>query len=182
MKNTFLGKKKNPSSSLTNNIKDLTKEFITDNVKVETKKPLKFEILAKFNKARASILTLPHGEVLTPVYMPVGTKAAMKGLLSCDMERIGCKLMLSNTYHLTLEPGEEFIDKGYKGVHKYMNWNNNLLTDSGGFQMVSLSELSEVTENGVEFVSHIKGDKRKILLTPEKSIQIQNKLGADIIM
>jgi queuine tRNA-ribosyltransferase len=90
--------------------------------------------------------------------------------------------MLSNTYHLTLEPGEAFIYSGYKGTHKFMNWKNNLLTDSGGFQMVSLSELSEVTEEGVLFESHIKGDKRKILLTPEKSIQIQNKLGADIIM
>ena len=144
--------------------------------------PLKLEIIARFNKARACIMTLPHGEVKTPIYMPVGTKAAMKGLLSCDMERMGCSLMLSNTYHLTLEPGEEFIDQNYKGVHNYMKWNKNLLTDSGGFQMVSLSKLSSVTEEGVEFQSHIDGDDRKILLTPEKSIQIQNKLGSDIMM
>jgi tRNA-guanine transglycosylase len=151
-------------------------------VKRKLEKPLQLEIVARFNKARACKLTLPHAEVETPVYMPVGTKAAMKGLLSCDMERMGCRLMLSNTYHLTLQPGEEFIDEEYKGVHGYMNWNNNLLTDSGGFQMVSLAELSERSEQGVEFVSHIEGDKRKIMLTPEKSIEIQNKLGADIIM
>jgi len=145
-------------------------------------KPLKLEIVAKFNKARATKMTLPHGEVQTPVYMPVGTKAAMKGLLSCDMERMGCKLMLSNTYHLTLEPGEEFIHENYKGVHNYMKWSKNLLTDSGGFQMVSLSKLMTVTEEGVEFQSHIDGDDRKLMLTPEKSIQIQNKLGSDIMM
>ena len=145
-------------------------------------KPLKLEIIAEFNKARASKMTLPHGEVLTPVYMPVGTKAAMKGLLSCDMERMGCKLMLSNTYHLTLEPGEDFIDQNYKGVHNYMKWPLNLLTDSGGFQMVSLSKLMKVTEEGVEFQSHIEGDERLLMLTPEKSIQIQNKLGSDIMM
>ena len=114
--------------------------------------------------------------------MPVGTKAAMKGLLSIDLERMGCKLMLSNTYHLTLEPGQDFINDNYKGTHNYMQWKNNLLTDSGGFQMVSLAELSEVTEEGVEFKSHIKDDCRVIMLTPEESIRIQNKLGADVIM
>lgn len=145
-------------------------------------KPLKLEIVAKFNKARATVMTLPHGKVLTPVYMPVGTKAAMKGLLACDMERMGCKLMLSNTYHLTLEPGEDFIWDNHRGIHDYMKWNGNLLTDSGGFQMVSLSKLMVVTEEGVEFQSHIEGDDRKLLLTPEKSIQIQNKIGSDIMM
>jgi len=160
-------------------IKSSLKKNISDN---ESHKPLKFNIIGTFNKARASIMTLPHGQVETPVYMPVGTKAAMKGLLSCDMERMGCKLMLSNTYHLTLEPGEEFIWDNYKGVHNYMKWNRNLLTDSGGFQMVSLSKLMTVTEEGVEFTSHIEGDDRKIMLTPEKSIQIQNKLGSDIMM
>lgn len=149
---------------------------------VKQSKALKLEILGKFNKARACRLILPHGEAETPVYMPVGTKAAMKGLLSCDLERMGCRLMLSNTYHLTLQPGENFIDTNYQGLHKYMNWGNNILTDSGGFQMVSLSELSERSEEGVEFESHIEGDKRRLMLTPEKSIEIQNKLGADIIM
>lgn len=148
---------------------------------------LKLEIVARFNKARASKLILPHGEVDTPVYMPVGTKAAMKGLLSCDLERMGCRLMLSNTYHLNLEPGEEFMHCNYggnddRGLHNYMNWNNNILTDSGGFQIVSLSELSVRSEEGVRFTSHIEGDTRELMLTPEKSIEIQNKLGADIIM
>lgn len=145
-------------------------------------KSLSLEVIATFNKARACNLILPHGKVETPIYMPVGTKAAMKGLLACDLERMGCKLMLSNTYHLALQPGEDAIDKGYKGLHGYMKWNNNILTDSGGFQMVSLASLSNVTEEGVEFESHIKGDNRRIMLTPEKSIQIQNKLGPDIIM
>ena len=143
---------------------------------------LKFEIIKKFNRARASKLTLPHGEVLTPIYMPVGTKAAMKGLLSIDLERMGCRLMLSNTYHLTLQPGQDFIYDNYSGTHRYMQWKYNILTDSGGFQMVSLADLSKVTEEGVEFKSHIKGDNRVLMLTPEESIRIQNKLGADIIM
>jgi queuine tRNA-ribosyltransferase len=149
--------------------------------------PLKFEIIKKFNKARASIMTLPHSEVKTPVYMPVGTKGAMKGLLSCDLERMECKLMLSNTYHLALEPGDEFLNKNYggsekRGIHNYMKWSNNVLTDSGGFQIVSLSKLSVRSENGVEFVSHIDGDDRKIILTPEKSMSIQNNIGSDIMM
>lgn len=149
--------------------------------------PLKFKIIKTFNKARASILTLPHAEVLTPIYMPVGTKGTMKGLLSCDLERMGCKLMLSNTYHLALEPGDDFLTKQFggkdnRGIHHYMNWENNILTDSGGFQIVSLSKLSVRSEQGVEFVSHIEGDKRKIMLTPEKSMQIQNNIGSDIMM
>jgi len=183
LENTLLGKKHQSENSNVN--ENITNNIYQDKMRgklMKLEKPLKLEIIARFNKARASRLHLPHGEVHTPVYMPVGTKAAMKGLLSCDMERMGCKLMLSNTYHLTLEPGEEFIDQKYKGTHGYMNWNNNLLTDSGGFQMVSLAELSERKEEGVEFVSHIENDNRKIMLTPEKSIEIQNKLGADIIM
>ena len=114
--------------------------------------------------------------------MPVGTKAAMKGLLSIVLARMGCRLMLSNTYHLTLEPGQDFISENYSGTHNYMQWKYNILTDSGGFQMVSLADLSKVTEEGVEFKSHIKGDSRVLMLTPEESIRIQNKLGADIIM
>lgn len=150
-------------------------------------KALKFEVVAKFHKARAGILTLPHGQVLTPVYMPVGTKGAMKGLLSADLERMGCKLMLSNTYHLGFEPGGEFLKKNFGGkenrsVHNYMNWKNNLLTDSGGFQVASLVKLSERSEEGVNFISHITGDDTHLMLTPEMSMQIQNDLGSDIIM
>ena len=148
---------------------------------------LKFEIVATFNKARAGILTLPHGKVLTPVYMPVGTKGTMKGLLSADLERMGCKLMLSNTYHLGFEPGGEFLHKNYGGednrsVHHYMHWDYNLLTDSGGFQVASLVKLSERSEKGVNFISHITGDNTHLMLTPEMSMEIQNNLGSDIIM
>ena len=148
---------------------------------------LKFEVVATFNKARAGILTLPHGKVLTPVYMPVGTKGAMKGLLSADLERMGCKLMLSNTYHLGFEPGGQFLKNNYGGkdnrsVHNYMHWKNNLLTDSGGFQVASLVKLSERSEEGVNFISHITGDNTHLMLTPEMSMEIQNDLGSDIIM
>jgi len=149
---------------------------------------LTFTIHKTFNKARASTLTLPHGEVPTPIYMPVGTKGAMKGLLSCDLERMHCKLMLSNTYHLALEPGDEFLKKNFESIsnknaiHNYMKWPNNVLTDSGGFQIASLTHLSCRSEKGVEFISHINNDNRKILLTPEKSIEIQNNIGSDIIM
>ena len=145
--------------------------------------PLKFKIIKSFNnRARASVLELLHGKVNTPIFMPVGTKAAMKGLLSCDLERMKCNICLSNTYHLTLQPGDDFIFDNYSGVHNFMNWNKNLLTDSGGFQMVSLDKNTTVTEEGVEFSSHIKDDNRRLMLTPEKSIQIQNNLGSDIIM
>ena len=114
---------------------------------------LKFEILKKYKKARyclqisirASIMTLPHGDVHTPVYMPVGTKGTIKGLTSEQMDNLGCKLMLGNTYHLANKPGSELLEK-FGGLHKFMNWKNNLLTDSGGFQMVSLSKLCEVDE------------------------------------
>ena len=152
-----------------------------------TTSSLHFKVHATFNRARASTLTLPHSTVLTPIYMPVGTKATMKGLLSYDMYRMGCKLMLSNTYHIALEPGDDFLTSKFglndnRGIHHYMNWSNSVLTDSGGFQIVSLSQLSIRSENGVEFVSHIHNDNRRIMLTPEKSMQIQNNIGSDIIM
>lgn len=148
--------------------------------------PLSFKVIAKFNRARASELTLPHALVKTPIYMPVGTKGAMKGLLACDLERMNCKLMLSNTYHLALEPGDEFLNEKFggperRGIHNYMHWPNNVLTDSGGFQIVSLSKLSVRSEEGVKFISHT-ADNREIMLTPEKSMQIQNNIGSDIMM
>jgi queuine tRNA-ribosyltransferase len=120
--------------------------------------------------------------------MPVGTKGAMKGLLSCDLARMNCKLMLSNTYHLAFEPGDEFLKQNYENnnnknaIHNYMKWNNNVLTDSGGFQIASLTHISVRSEEGVEFISHAENDNRRILLTPEKSISIQNNIGSDIIM
>ncbi|GBM48320.1 Queuine tRNA-ribosyltransferase catalytic subunit 1 [Araneus ventricosus] len=142
---------------------------------------LAFSILktCPVTKARTSILTLPHAVVKTPVFMPVGTQGTLKGLLPEQLEELNCNMMLSNTYHLGMRPGQEIIEKA-GGLHKFMNWKNGLLTDSGGFQMVSLVKLSKVTEDGVNFVSPY--DEKEILLTPEKSIDIQNSIGADIIM
>jgi queuine tRNA-ribosyltransferase catalytic subunit len=144
---------------------------------------LRFNILKTFkNRARASVLTLPHGDVRTPVYMPVGTKGAMKGVLSSslsDKHMIDCDIMLSNTYHLFLKPGEEKMEQ-VGGLHKFMNWDRNILTDSGGFQIVSLGDLNTLDETGVTFKSHIDGQEFK--LTPERSMEIQNKIGSDIMM
>lgn len=141
--------------------------------------PLVFKILKTHKKARASVLTLPHGDVLTPVYMPVGTKATIKGLTSREMELLNCKILLGNTYHLAYQPGGDQMES-YGGLHNFMNWKYNILTDSGGFQMVSLSKLCEITEEGVEFESPV--DKSKMFLRPEDSIHVQNQIGADIIM
>ncbi|XP_044275230.1 queuine tRNA-ribosyltransferase catalytic subunit 1 [Varanus komodoensis] len=125
-------------------------------------------------KARACELRLPHGTVESPVFMPVGTQGTMKGLTATQLEALGCRLCLGNTYHLGMRPGPELIKKA-GGLHGFMNWPQNLLTDSGGFQMVSLVTLSQVTEEGVHFCSPYDG--KEILLTPEKSIEIQNALG-----
>eukprot|EP01017_Pseudomicrothorax_dubius_P031940 TRINITY_DN4130_c0_g1_i1.p1 TRINITY_DN4130_c0_g1~~TRINITY_DN4130_c0_g1_i1.p1 ORF type:complete len:435 (-),score=64.51 TRINITY_DN4130_c0_g1_i1:101-1405(-) len=141
--------------------------------------PLRFNILARYKRARASVLTLPHGDVRTPVYMPVGTKATLKGITSEELANIGYRLCLSNTYHLASIPGADLMAE-YGGLHKFMNWPYNLLTDSGGFQMVSLSQLCEITEEGVEFENPY--DKRKMFMRPEDSIHIQNAIGADIVM
>ncbi|XP_042390199.1 queuine tRNA-ribosyltransferase catalytic subunit 1-like isoform X1 [Zingiber officinale] len=140
---------------------------------------LKFEVLGKFNRARAAQLTLPHFICQTPLFMPVGTQGTIKGLTNIQLEEIGCQLILGNTYHLALRPGAELIDE-LGGLHKFMNWKRALLTDSGGFQMVSLLHLADITEQGVTFQSPVDG--KPMLLTPEESIQIQNKIGADIIM
>lgn len=141
--------------------------------------PLAFEQHAKCSKtrARAATLTLPHAKVKTPVFMPVGTQAVMKGLQPHQMEN--CNLILNNTYHLALNPGKDLMEY-YGGSHKFMRWNKALLTDSGGFQMVSLSKLCTVTEEGVEFLSHI--DSSPVFLSPEESINIQQAIGSDIMM
>uniref|UniRef100_A0A8C6HBM9 Queuine tRNA-ribosyltransferase catalytic subunit 1 n=1 Tax=Mus spicilegus TaxID=10103 RepID=A0A8C6HBM9_MUSSI len=129
--------------------------------------------------ARAGELRLPHGTVATPVFMPVGTQATMKGITTEQLDTLGCRICLGNTYHLGLRPGPELIRKA-QGLHGFMNWPHNLLTDSGGFQMVSLFSLSEVTEEGVHFRSPYDGEET--LLSPERSVEIQNALGSDIIM
>lgn len=131
------------------------------------------------SQARRGQLILPHGPIDTPVFMPVGTQAAIKGLLPCEMSDLSCQIILANTYHLGLRPGTKIIDK-LGGIHKFINWSNNLLTDSGGFQMVSLLELAEINEKGVKFQSPMDGTE--MLLTPEKSIELQNEIGSDIIM
>ena len=133
-------------------------------------------------RARAGTVHLPHGKVRTPVFMPVGTKGTIKGVSSIQLdqdETLRPEIILGNTYHLALQPGTELISK-FGGLHKFMNWSNNLLTDSGGFQMVSLLDLAEITEEGVKFQSPIDGTE--MMLTPEQSIKFQNEIGADIMM
>ncbi|CAG9784528.1 unnamed protein product [Diatraea saccharalis] len=133
----------------------------------------------KTTRSRAGLIKLPHYSVKTPVFMPVGTQGTMKGLLPEQLEELGCEIILGNTYHLGNRPGTEVLEK-IGGLHKFMSWNRALLTDSGGFQMVSLLKLAEITEEGVKFRSPY--DDTEIMLTPEKSIEIQNCIGADIIM
>ncbi|XP_016307146.1 queuine tRNA-ribosyltransferase [Sinocyclocheilus anshuiensis] len=148
---------------------------------VSSAAPLALRIVAEcpVSKARACTLTLPHCAVYAPVFMPVGTQGTLKGITVDQLEDLDCQICLGNTYHLGMRPGPELIEKA-NGLHGFMMWNRNLLTDSGGFQMVSLVELSEVTEEGVKFCSPYDG--KEILLTPEQSIAIQNSLGSDIMM
>ncbi len=141
---------------------------------------MSFTLLKKEDKARRGTFETPHGTVQTPVFMNVGTQAAIKGGLSAyDLKNIGCQVELSNTYHLHLRPGDEVIKK-MGGLHKFMNWDRPILTDSGGFQVFSLAGLRKITEEGVSFSSHIDG--RKIFMGPEESMNIQSNLGSDIAM
>lgn len=139
-----------------------------------------FELLKKNGKARRGVFTCAHGTVQTPVFMNVGTQGAIKGAVSAaDLEKIGTQVELSNTYHLHLRPGDRLIhDMG--GLHKFMTWDGPILTDSGGFQVFSLSSLRKIKEEGVYFASHIDG--HKIFMGPEESMQIQSNLGSDICM
>ncbi|KAH0598919.1 hypothetical protein MHUMG1_03031 [Metarhizium humberi] len=142
---------------------------------------LSFELVARCSttRARASNLTLPHGPVQLPMFMPVATQASLKGITPQQLEETGCRLCLNNTYHLGLKPGQEVLD-AIGGAHKFQGWKHNLLTDSGGFQMVSLLKLAKITEEGVRFLSPHDGSP--MLLTPEHSISLQNTIGSDIIM
>ncbi len=139
-----------------------------------------FQLQKTEGRARRGAFTCPHGTVQTPVFMNVGTQGAIKGALSAaDLEKIGTQVELSNTYHLHLRPGDRLVhDLG--GLHKFMTWNGPILTDSGGFQVFSLSSLRKIKEEGVYFSSHIDG--RKIFMGPEESMQIQSNLGSDIAM
>jgi queuine tRNA-ribosyltransferase len=131
------------------------------------------------NKGRLGRIQTPHGEILTPIFMPVGTQATVKTMRPGDLTAIGFPIILSNTYHLYLRPGSEIVrDAG--GLHSFMNWPGSILTDSGGFQVFSLSKLTKVTDEGVLFRSHIDGSPH--LFTPEKVMEIEGDLGSDIIM
>ncbi|CZS91339.1 probable tRNA-guanine transglycosylase [Rhynchosporium graminicola] len=142
---------------------------------------LTFDLVARCSttKARAANLTLPHGPVQLPLFMPVATQASLKGLTPQQLEATGCRLCLNNTYHLGLKPGQEVL-QAVGGAHKLQGWKHNILTDSGGFQMVSLLKLANITEEGVRFLSPHDGSP--MLLTPEHSIGLQNTIGSDIIM
>jgi queuine tRNA-ribosyltransferase len=141
-----------------------------------------FSLIKKDNAsfARLGKITTDHGEINTPVFMPVGTQATVKTLSPDDLMSIGAQIILSNTYHLFLRPGHELI-KEFGGLHRFMGWERPVLTDSGGFQVFSLADLRKITEEGVTFQSHIDGGS-KHFVTPEYAIEIQEALGADIIM
>ena len=129
---------------------------------------------------RLGRITTSHGEISTPVFMPVGTQATVKTLSPEDLDAIGAEIILSNTYHLFLRPGHELIHE-FGGLHRFMNWKRPVLTDSGGFQVFSLADLRKVTDEGVTFQSHIDGGAKHVI-TPEYAVEIQEALGADIIM
>ena len=129
--------------------------------------------------ARAGVLHTPHGDIETPVYMPVGTQATVKGVFPRDLKEAGSQIILANTYHLYMRPGDDIVKKA-GGLHKFMHWDKPILTDSGGFQVFSLGKLNKITDEGVEFSSNIDGSKH--FFTPEKAMQVEQNLGADIIM
>lgn len=139
-----------------------------------------FEILKKDKKTRAGILKTAHGDVPTPIFMPVGTRASVKGMWQEQLEELNAPIILGNTYHLFLRPGHELIQKVSDGLHGFMSFKGAILTDSGGFQVYSLSKLNKITEEGVVFKSHLDGTS--YLIGPEKSMEIQRALGSDIVM
>lgn len=143
------------------------------------KLPVTYELVKKTGNARAGIITTPHGTVETPVFMPVGTQGTVKGMTKEELVELGSEIILGNTYHLHLRPGDDLVAR-FGGLHKFSAWEKPILTDSGGFQVFSLGHLRKITEEGVAFSSHLDGSKR--FLSPEKSIEIQNNLGSDIVM
>ncbi len=140
---------------------------------------LTFQVMKKDGAARRGRIVTKHGPIETPVFMPVGTQAAVKCMRPEQVKEMGAQIILSNTYHLYLRPGHELIREA-GGLHRYMNWDRNILTDSGGFQVFSLGKLRKITEEGVSFQSHIDGSRH--MLTPEKAVEIQTALGSDIMM
>ncbi len=138
-----------------------------------------FNVTAQSGKARRGVISTPRGEIRTPAFMPVGTAATVKAMMPDSVRQTGADILLGNTYHLMLRPTAERI-AALGGLHKFMNWERPILTDSGGFQVMSLAELRKLTEEGVQFRSHIDGSKH--MLTPERSMEIQKLLGSDIVM
>lgn len=138
-----------------------------------------FDLHATDGKARTGVISTPRGEIRTPAFMPVGTAATVKAMMPESVRSTGADILLGNTYHLMLRPTAERIDR-LGGLHKFMNWERPILTDSGGFQVMSLAGLRKMTEHGVTFKSHVDGSKHE--LTPERSMEIQRLLGSDIVM
>jgi queuine tRNA-ribosyltransferase len=138
-----------------------------------------FSLEATAGTARAGVFKTPHGDILTPIFAPVGTQATVKAILPRDLHELNATLILANTYHLHLRPGADLVAE-MGGLHQFMAWDGPILTDSGGFQVFSLADLRRIDDNGVKFRSHLDGAAH--YLTPEKSIEIQHHLGADIIM
>ncbi len=144
------------------------------------KTPFSFSLIARQGNARAGVFRTPHGEILTPVFAPVGTQATVKAVTPAQLEEVGASLVLANTYHLYLRPGADLVAE-MGGLHEFMRWPHPILTDSGGFQVFSLAGMRKIDEDGVTFKSHIDGSTHRF--TPEKSVEIQEEmLGADIIM
>ena len=140
---------------------------------------MKYTLLNTDGKARRGRLTLNHGTVETPIFMPVGTYGTVKAMSPLELHEIGAEIILGNTFHLWLRPGTEVLDK-FGGLHGFMGWDKPILTDSGGFQVFSLGEMRKITEEGVKFASPVNGDK--LFLSPEVSMQIQKSLNSDIVM
>jgi len=140
---------------------------------------IKFDIDARDGRARKGVLRTPRGDIRTPAFMPVGTAATVKGMRPESVRETGADILLGNTYHLMLRPGAERVAR-LGGLHKFMNWERPILTDSGGFQVMSLTDLRKLTEEGVKFKSHIDGSQH--MLSPERSMEIQKLLGSDIVM
>jgi queuine tRNA-ribosyltransferase len=138
-----------------------------------------FTIAATDGKARTGVLATPRGEIRTPAFMPVGTAATVKAMKPADVRASGADIILGNTYHLMLRPGAERVAR-LGGLHSFMGWEGPILTDSGGYQVMSLSDLTKVTEEGVSFKSHLDGTRH--MLSPDRSMHIQTLLGADIVM
>ncbi len=148
---------------------------------MENKPAITYELLhqCKQTGARRGVIHTPHGDIQTPVFMPVGTQATVKSMTPEELKEVNAQIILSNTYHLFLRPGHELV-KEAGGLHSFMNWDRPILTDSGGFQVFSLGQLRKISEEGVEFQSHLDGSKK--FLSPEKAIEVENALGADIAM